>query len=155
MRHGTNDLSQAICCKVISRRMSPAARATTCTERISSQIEQAKGRDAEALAAYRQAVLRATEDVENAFSALVNREEQAVILSQGEASLARARESSLIAYQNGAESRIDVLHADRTLLQTSEARAQAQTESARAAVAAFKALGGGWQPRESETVAFK
>jgi outer membrane protein TolC len=59
--------------------MSPAARATTCTERISSQIEQAKGRDAEALAAYRQAVLRATEDVENAFSALVNREEQAVI----------------------------------------------------------------------------
>jgi outer membrane protein TolC len=61
----------------------------------------------------------------------------------------------LIAYQDGAESRIDVLHADRTLLQTSEARAQAQTESARAAVAAFKALGGGWQPRESETVAFK
>ncbi|TAM62646.1 MAG: TolC family protein [Rhodanobacter sp.] len=123
--------------------------------RINAQIKQAKGKDAEALAAYRQAVLRATEDVENAFSALVNREEQAVTLSQGEASLARARESSAIAYQHGAASLIDVLHADQTLLQTSDARAQARTESARAAVAAFKALGGGWQPREAEAVAIK
>jgi len=123
--------------------------------RINAQIKAAKGRDAEVLAAYRQAVLRATENVENSFSALVNREEQAVTLSQGEASLARARESSSIAYQNGAASLIDVLHADQTLLQTSDARAQAQTESARAAVAAFKALGGGWQPREAEAVAIK
>jgi NodT family efflux transporter outer membrane factor (OMF) lipoprotein len=123
--------------------------------RINAQIEAAKGRDAEVLAAYRQAVLRATEDVENAFSALVNREEQAVTLSQGEASLARARESSSIAYQNGAASLIDVLHADQALLQTSDARAQAQMESARAAVAAFKALGGGWQPREAEAIAIK
>jgi NodT family efflux transporter outer membrane factor (OMF) lipoprotein len=123
--------------------------------RINAQIKQAKGRDAEALAAYRQAVLRATEDVENAFSALVNREEQTITLSQGEASLAKARESSLISYQNGAASLIDVLHADETLLQTSDVRAQAQTESALAAVATFKALGGGWQPRESGTVAIK
>ena len=114
--------------------------------RIDARIKQAKGRDAEVLAAYRQAVLRATEDVENAFSALVNREEQAIVLGQGETSLARARESSMIAYQKGTASMIDVLHADETLLQTSAARAQAQTESARAAVAAFKALGGGWQP---------
>lgn len=114
--------------------------------RINAQIKQAKGRDAEALAAYRNAVLRATEDVENAFSALVNREKQAIVLGQGETSLARARESSMIAYQKGAASRIDVLHADETLLQTSDARAQAQVESARAAVATFKALGGGWQP---------
>lgn len=123
--------------------------------RINAQIKAAKGRDTEALAAYRQAVLRATEDVENSFSALVNREEQAVTLSQGEASLARARESSSIAYQNGAASLIDVLHADQTLLQTSDARAQAQMESARAAVATFKALGGGWQPRKSDVVAIK
>lgn len=112
--------------------------------RINAQIKQAKGADAEALAAYRQAVLRATEDVENAFSALVNREGQATTLAQGETSLARARESSFIAYQNGTASLIDVLHADETLLQTSDARAQAQTEAARAAVATFRALGGGW-----------
>jgi len=118
--------------------------------RINAQIKQAKGGDAEALAAYRQAVLRATEDVENSFSALINGEEQVDTLTHGEASLGRARQSSSIAYQHGAASLIDVLHADETLLQASEARAQAQTESARAAVAVFKALGGGWQPSESE-----
>ncbi|MEQ9847352.1 efflux transporter outer membrane subunit [Pectobacterium brasiliense] len=117
--------------------------------RINAQIDQAKGQEAEALAAYRLSVLRATEDVENAFSALINREIQATTLTAGETALASARQSSFIAYQKGTSSLIDVLHADETLLQTSDARAQAQTESARAAVATFKALGGGWQPPET------
>ncbi|MCA6940259.1 efflux transporter outer membrane subunit [Pectobacterium polaris] len=117
--------------------------------RINAQIDQAKGQEAEALAAYRLSVLRATEDVENALSALVNRETQAATLTAGETALASARQSSFIAYQKGTSSLIDVLHADETLLQTSDARAQAQTESARAAVATFKALGGGWQPPET------
>ncbi|HGM7217969.1 TPA: efflux transporter outer membrane subunit [Pseudomonas aeruginosa] len=121
--------------------------------RINAQINLAKGQDAEALAAYRQAVLRATEDVENAFSALINRGEQASTLERGEGSLFRARGASFAAYQRGAASLIDVLHADQTLLQASDARAQAQTESARAAVAAFRALGGGWQPMSPEAIA--
>lgn len=118
--------------------------------RINAQISLAKGRDAEALAAYRQSVLRATEDVENAFSALVNRGEQATILTQGEASLSLARQSSFTAYERGVASLIDVLHADESLLKVSDARAQAQIESARAAVAAFRSLGGGWHPLSSE-----
>jgi NodT family efflux transporter outer membrane factor (OMF) lipoprotein len=121
--------------------------------RINAQIDQAKGQEAQALAAYRQSVLRATEDVENAFSALVNREVQATTLTEGEASLTQARQSSFIAYQKGTASLIDVLHADETMLQASDARAQARTESARAAVAAFKALGGGWQPPDTRSVA--
>lgn len=121
--------------------------------RINAQINLAKGQDAEALAAYRQAVLRATEEVENAFSALVNSGAQATTLTQGEASLSRARASAFAAYQRGAASLIDVLYADETLLQASDARAQAQTESARAAVAAFRALGGGWQPTSPEAMA--
>lgn len=113
--------------------------------RINAQIDLAKGQEAEALAAYRQAALRATEDVENAISALVKREEQAKALLQGEQSLSQARDSSFAAYQKGVVSLIEVLHADEGLLRTSDAKAQAQTESARAAVAAFKALGGGWE----------
>ncbi|SEL17593.1 efflux transporter, outer membrane factor (OMF) lipoprotein, NodT family [Kosakonia sacchari] len=114
--------------------------------RINAQIEQAKGQQAEALAAYRLSVLRATEDVENAFSALINRETQAATLTTGETALASARQASFVAFQQGAASLIDVLHNDENLLQASDARAQAQTASARAAVAAFRALGGGWQP---------
>jgi outer membrane protein TolC len=123
--------------------------------RINAQIDLAKGQEAEALAAYRLAVLHAAEDVENAFSALVKREDQASILAQGVDSLGRARAASFAAYQKGAVSLIEVLQADENLLRTSDIRAQAQTESARAAVAAFKALGGGWQPKESEAVALK
>lgn len=113
--------------------------------RINAQIDLAKGQEAEGLAAYRQAVLRATEDVENAISALVKREEQTEALFQGEQSLTQARSSSYVAYQKGVVSMIEVLHADENLLRTSDAKAQAQTESARSAVAAFKALGGGWE----------
>lgn len=121
--------------------------------RINAQIDQAKGQEAEALAAYRQSVLRATEDVENAFSALVNREAQATTLTTGEDALTQARQSSFTAYEKGTASLIDVLHADETLLRASDARAQARTESARAAVAAFRALGGGWQAPEPRPVA--
>ena len=121
--------------------------------RINAQIDQAKGQEAEALAAYRQSVLRATEDVENAFSALVNRQAQSTTLVDGETSLTKARQSSFIAYQKGTASLIDVLHADETVLQVADARAQAQTESARAAVATFRALGGGWQPLEAQPLA--
>ncbi|MEX3791112.1 efflux transporter outer membrane subunit [Paraburkholderia sp. BR14374] len=118
--------------------------------RINAQISQARGQEAEMLAAYRLAALHATEDVENAFSALVKREEQAAALTQGVDSLGRARAASFAAYQKGVVSLIEVLQADDSLLRTSDARVQAQTESARAAVAAFKALGGGWQFSESE-----
>ncbi|NIC26257.1 efflux transporter outer membrane subunit [Serratia plymuthica] len=120
--------------------------------RINAQIDQAKGQEAEALAAYRLSVLRATEDVENAFSALINRETQAAILTGGETALASARQSSFVAYRQGTASLIDVLHNDETLLQASDARAQAQTESARAAVATFRALGGGWQPPQAGAI---
>lgn len=123
--------------------------------RINAQIDQAKGQEAEMLAAYGLAALRATEDVEDAFSALVKREEQAAVLTQGVDSLGRARNASFAAYQKGVVSLIEVLQADESLLRASDARAQAQTESARAAVAAFKALGGGWNPTESTAVASK
>jgi NodT family efflux transporter outer membrane factor (OMF) lipoprotein len=117
--------------------------------RINAQINQAKGQEAESLAAYRQTVLHATEDVENAFSALVNSQTQTSTLTVGENALGSARKSTFAAFQQGTASLIDVLHADETLLQASDARAQAQTASARAAVVAFNALGGGWQPPQA------
>jgi len=123
--------------------------------RINAQIDQAKGQRAEMLAAYRLAALRATEDVEDAFSALVKREEQSTVLAQGVDSLGRARGASFAAYQKGVVSLIEVLQADENLLRASDARAQAQTESALAAVATFKALGGGWRAPLSDTAAAK
>jgi NodT family efflux transporter outer membrane factor (OMF) lipoprotein len=113
--------------------------------RVDAEIKTARGQNAEALAAYRLSVLRASEDVENAFSALVNREAQLHILVGGENSLARAQQSSLAAYKGGVVSLIEVLDADTRLLDTRDALVQARTEAARAAVASFRSLGGGWE----------
>lgn len=112
--------------------------------RVGAEIKAARGRKAEALAAYQQAVLRASEDVENAFVSLVKREDQTRALSDSETSLAKARAASQAAYEAGAVSLVEVLDADARLLAVRDARAQAKTEVARAAIRSFQALGGGW-----------
>lgn len=116
--------------------------------RVDAEIKAAKGRNAESLAAYQQSVLRATADVEDAFSSLVKREDEARVLVDGERSLSKARDASELAYKAGAVSLIEVLDADQRLLAARDARAQADTEAARAAVRSFRALGGGWQAAE-------
>lgn len=119
--------------------------------RVNAEIKAAKGRNAEALAAYRLTVLRASQDVENAFSSLVQQEARAVMLAQGEASLTRARTTSDRAYRGGVISLIEVLDADRRLLETRDAAIQARTAASRGAVASFRALGGGWDSATKNT----
>jgi NodT family efflux transporter outer membrane factor (OMF) lipoprotein len=112
--------------------------------RVDAEVKTARGRNAEALADYRLAVLHATEDVENALSALLNREQQERVLANGESSLEQARDASVAAYKGGAVSLIEVLDADSRLLNTRDARARAKIQATRAAIASFRALGGGW-----------
>ncbi|WP_235513156.1 MULTISPECIES: efflux transporter outer membrane subunit [unclassified Sphingomonas] len=114
--------------------------------RVDAEIKTAKGRNAEALAAYRQTVLRASQDVEDAFSTLVQQEARAAALTQGEVSLARAQRSSVAAYKGGMVSLIEVLDADRRLLETRDGAIEARAAASRGAVASFRALGGGWAP---------
>jgi outer membrane protein TolC len=114
--------------------------------RVDAEIRAAKGRNAEALAAYRLAVLRASQDVEDAFSTLVKQEERASTLEDGQASLTRARDASLAAYKGGAVSLIEVLDADRRLLETRDGAIEARAAATRGAIASFRALGGGWNP---------
>lgn len=123
--------------------------------RIDAQIEAARGREAELLAAYRLAALRATEDVENAFAAVLRSDEQAQRLAEAVEAFGRARETSSLAFEKGAVSLIEVLQADESLLRAADAEAQARTASARATVAAFTALGGGWEPEGSVAIALR
>ena len=113
--------------------------------RIDAEIDIAEGRNAEALAVYRRTVLRASQDVEDAFSTLVQQEARAAELAKGETAFARAQQSSTIAYRAGVVSLIEVLEADRRLLETRDGIVQARAAASRSAVASFRALGGGWQ----------
>ena len=112
--------------------------------KVSAEVAQAKGANAEALARYRQAVLRAAEDVEDAFTSLVQLEAHQQELLTEVAALTRARDASQEAYQGGVIALTDVLDADRQLLTAQDQLAQTRADSARAAVGTFRALGGGW-----------
>ena len=113
--------------------------------RVDAEVKQARGANAEALIAYRLAVLKAAEDVENALASLA--ETQAYIVEiQGEVqSLTRARDLSQEAYRAGSITLTDVLDADRELLTAQDQLDANRTDAARAAVGVFRAFGGGWQ----------
>jgi len=112
--------------------------------KVSAEVAQAKGAKAEALARYQQAVLRAAEEIENAFTALVQLEAHNQELITEVAALKRARDASQDAYQGGVIALTDVLDADRQLLAAQDELAQTRADSARSAVGTFRALGGGW-----------
>jgi NodT family efflux transporter outer membrane factor (OMF) lipoprotein len=112
--------------------------------KVGAEVAQARGANAEALARYQQAVLRAAEDVENAFTSLVQLEAHQQELLTEVAALMRARDASQEAYQGGVIALTDVLDADRQLLTAQDELAQTRADSARAAVGTFRALGGGW-----------
>ena len=112
--------------------------------KVSAEVAQAKGAKAEALARYQQAVLRAAEEVENAFTSLVQLEAHQHELLAEVSALKRARDASQEAYDGGVIALTDVLDANRQLLTAQDELAQTRADSARAAVGTFRALGGGW-----------
>lgn len=114
--------------------------------KVDAEVDAAKGAEAEDLARYRQSVLHAAEDVENAFTALVQFEENVKERTHEVAALRRARDLSQSAYQTGVIPLTDVLDANRQLLSAEDALVQAKTDVSRSAVSAFRALGGGWSP---------
>jgi NodT family efflux transporter outer membrane factor (OMF) lipoprotein len=112
--------------------------------KVDAEVKQARGANAEALAQYRQTVLRAAQDVEDAFLALTQTEIRTMQLQDEVQSLRRSRDLSQQAYAAGSIPLTDVLDADRQLLATRDDLAQNKAEAARAAVRSFRALGGGW-----------
>jgi NodT family efflux transporter outer membrane factor (OMF) lipoprotein len=112
--------------------------------RVDAEVAQANSANAQVLLTYRQTVLRATEDVENAFMALAQLELQSHDLATEVDALARARDASQRSYLAGASSLTDVLDADRQSLVAQDEFARTRADTDRAAVMSFRALGGGW-----------
>jgi NodT family efflux transporter outer membrane factor (OMF) lipoprotein len=115
--------------------------------RVDAEVAQARGANAEALALYRQAVLHAAEDVENALVALSETQTHVVQLQEQVQSLLKARDLSEQAYRAGSITLTDVLDADRQLLTARDELEGSRAGAARAAVGVFRAFGGGWNSR--------
>lgn len=114
--------------------------------RIEAEVKQARGANAEALVQYRTTVLRATEDVENAFSALAQSESRRDEIAREISALQRTKDLSQQSYEAGVIPLTDVLDANRQLLVAQDDLASSRESAARAAVGSFRALGGGWTP---------
>lgn len=119
--------------------------------KIDAEVQQARGAYAEQLAQYRSTVLHAAEDVENAFMALAQSEKRADDLGIEVASLTQARDLSSQSYKAGIIPLTDVLDANRQLLEAQDRQADNQSETARAAVRSFRAIGGGWEGATATT----
>ena len=112
---------------------------------VQARIAASKARKDTALLNYERTVLNALEETENSLvthararDRLVH-DEAAVRASNTAADLARVR------YENGASDFLQVLDAERTLLESEDRLARSRTEAATSLIAVYKALGGGWE----------
>ncbi len=115
---------------------------------VQARIGAAKWRKEGSVLRYEQTVLQALEETENALvtharsrERLVH-DEAAVKASNTAAGLARVR------YENGASDFLQVLTAERTLLEAEDQLARSRTEAATSLIAVYKSLGGGWEAPE-------
>jgi NodT family efflux transporter outer membrane factor (OMF) lipoprotein len=107
--------------------------------------------DAEAgLAQYRQTVLLALEDTENALVRYAKARAEDEHLEHAAIDSAKAAQLARVRYEAGAAGLLDVLDAERTQLQAQDAFADARTRSVNGAVALYAALAGGWPQRMPE-----
>jgi NodT family efflux transporter outer membrane factor (OMF) lipoprotein len=113
--------------------------------KVDAEVGQARGAEAEALARYRQSVLKAAEDVEDALMTLSETQGNVSELRGEVDALQRARDLSEKAYEGGSITLTDVLDADRQLLTAQDQLESDKADAARAAVSTFRALGGGWR----------
>jgi outer membrane protein TolC len=120
--------------------------------KVDAEVAQARGANAEALALYRQSVLRAAEDVENSFMQLSQTVIHVVQLQEQVEALEKSRDLSEQAYRAGSITLTDVLDADRQLLTARDELDANRADAARSAVGVFRSLGGGWDTRAPLTV---
>ena len=113
--------------------------------RVDAEVKQAKGANAQALLNYRQTVLHAAEDVENALASLAETQAYVAELQAEVQALTKARDLSQDSYRAGSITLTDVLDADRQLLAAQDQLDANRADAARAAVLVFRSFGGGWE----------
>lgn len=113
--------------------------------RLRGNLRSAQARYQEGVATFRQSVLTALQEVENATTDLNAYARQR---SQVGAAIAAAQETSRLArlrYDKGLASYFEVVDADRTVLTTRLLQAQLDGQRLTASVQLIRALGGGWK----------
>lgn len=112
------------------------------------KVSEAKGN--QAIARYRKTILQAFQEVEDALVSVQKTKEQ----QEAQEQQVQALESSLhladLRYQGGRASYLDLLTVQRTLFDAELALAKTRRNQLVSMVKLYKALGGGWSPRNAE-----
>ncbi len=114
-------------------------------------VDEAKGRFAESAATYRQQVLVAFKDVEDALATLANQKQQHAYLEQATSAATEAAHISKLRYEEGEANYLEVLDTQRDALATQRALTQVQGLRFVSTVQLVRALGGGWVEGVPET----
>jgi len=112
--------------------------------RVKARVDVAHAREDEAKAQYNATVLRAIEETETALSSYDRAHARLGLLGEAVRASTRASELAQQRFDAGLTDFLQVLDAQRTLLDAENQLAQAHTAAATALVAVYKAVGGTW-----------
>ncbi len=113
--------------------------------RIRNNVRVQDARLQQALVAYRETVIQAAREVEDAIAAHVGARMQDDILAEGVRNARRSAELSLLRYQEGFADYQRVLQAQQALFAQQQRYAANRGNVVRSFVALYRGLGGGWQ----------
>lgn len=117
--------------------------------RLVSSVKMSRAQQGASVLNYRQTVLSALNDVENALVSYRTDQQREAGLSKTIDALQSAFDLASDSYRQGMATFIDVLDAQRQLAQAEQQRAQARVQTSLDLVALYKALGGGWEPYQN------
>ena len=112
------------------------------------QVEVEAARTRELLAQYKQSILSAFREVEDALAAVQFNKSRFEILKRQVAAAQAATDLTWTRYQEGMTSFLEVLDIERSLFSSELSANDAQAQYAAAVVQLYRALGGGWNPKQ-------
>jgi outer membrane protein, multidrug efflux system len=116
---------------------------------LSAQYKAAKANFDQSVAAYRQSVLTAFQEVSDALVTRQKLAEEYIYQGQAVEALASSVELATQRYVNGKSSYFEVLQAQQELYPAQRTQVQTRTGELIAVVQLYKALGGGWPATEA------
>ena len=120
--------------------------------RIRNRVRVEDARFQQLAVSYKNTVLNAQREVEDAMIAFTRSKEEERYLKEGVVAAARSVELSMLQYKEGLVDYQRVLDSQRILADQSDRMTEVSGQVSTNLVAAYKALGGGWQIREGEEI---
>lgn len=120
--------------------------------RIANNVRVEDARFQQSIVNYQNTVLVAIQEVEDSLAGFLKSQEAAVFEQNSVDAARRSVELSMLQYREGAQDYQRVLDAQRSLLEQENNLAQTRSSISTSLIGLYKALGGGWELRQSKTI---